>query len=322
MNTMNRRLMLGVLAVSTLFLVSGFSGMAGTGVELETVDLLAGQDMKVGTVEVSDDATNIYVMFTVTEDGWYLTETHVDIQVNTANFPLTKKGNPQIGHFAYSDDHGMTDEYEYTIPKSAITGLTEDFYVAAHAVVVEVQEAPYYGASVYDYSQGLRKDGTPVLAARSIPSQGLVYESGQSESNFFSLGFGGYMTVVFDCPVMNGDGVDVKVWEDTWGSYPLEKAAVYASQDGTTWTYLGEADNTNNAGIHTVSEFDLGSLAWAKYIKVVDTSDPAVHNNAADGYDLNAVEALQDCIISEETAWGDGTGFPGNSWAMYFFVDA
>ena len=114
----------------------------------------------------------------------------------------------------------------------------------------------------------------------------------------------------------------MKVWEDTWGSYPLETANVWASQDGSTWVYLGEADNSNAVGIHTVSEFDLGTLAWAKYIMVVDTTDPAVHGASADGYDLNAVEALQGCIISAETAWGEGEGFDGSSWAMYFEVES
>ncbi len=38
-------------------------------------------------------------------------------------------------------------------------------------------------------------------------------------------------------------------------------------------------------------------------------------------FDLNAVEALQDCITASETAWGAGIGFEGSSWAMYFYVD-
>ncbi|MFW9949290.1 MAG: hypothetical protein ACFFKA_04085, partial [Candidatus Thorarchaeota archaeon] len=109
----------------------------------------------------------------------------------------------------------------------------------------------------------------------------------------------------------------------TWGTYPLETAKIYASQDGNDWSYLGGADNTNSVGIHTISEFDLGGLAWAKYIKIVDTTDPNLHNDAADGFDLNAIEALQDCIeIHEESAWGvdkeNPMGFEGKNWATYF----
>jgi uncharacterized repeat protein (TIGR01451 family) len=64
---------------------------------------------------------------------------------------------------------------------------------------------------------------------------------------------------------------------------------------------LGVADNSNAVNdTHTTSEFDLGDLEWAKYIKVIDTSNPddftppnsQVDYPTADGYDLNAIEAL------------------------------
>lgn len=186
-----------------------------------------------------------------------------------------------------------------------------------------ITPAPYYASSVDSYNQGLKKDNiTPVDAIRSVPEQGLVFETDPYPYNFFSLGFGGWIIVKFDCPVQNGEGDDIRIIEDTWSTYPLEKADVWASQDGTTWTYLGEADNTNDVGIHTISEFDLGILNWAKYIKIEDTCDPTLHTNAADGYDLNAVESLQDCVeIQEETAWGAGFGFPGKNWATYFTYD-
>ncbi len=317
MKRMNRMMALGAFAVTTLFLLSGFSGMAGDWSE-KTVDLFAGQHTNVGSVNVFDDGDYLIVTFTTIE-GWYITETHVDIQTDPDDFPLTKSGNPKVGQFAYSDEYDYVEDVILEI-EDIWDGAT--LYVAAHAVVVEIEEGPHYGGSVYDYEQGLRKDGTAVRSQRSDPEQGLVYEAGQDESNFFSLGFGGWMIIEFDCPVLNRDGNDVKVWEDTWGSYPSETADVYASQYGVNWVYLGEADNSNNVGIHTVSELDLGTLAWAKYIKVVDTSDPSVHNAAADGYDLNAVEALQGCITSAETAWGAGTGFGGSSWAMYFEVES
>jgi len=56
-----------------------------------------------------------------------------------------------------------------------------------------------------------------------------------------------------------------------------------------------------------------------RYIKVVDTTDPAVHGSNADGYDLNAVVSLQDCVeVLEETAWAGEDDFPGKNWATYF----
>lgn len=293
-------------------------------------DLIAGQHIDAGDVIVKNDNENLYITYQ-TEGGWEITETHFHVADSLEGIPQTKKGNPIPGQFDYKY------EYDPAITKVTYTLSLDEFgfevecgtelFIATHAVVQKVNgegpysgEANYYPFSVYNYEQGLRKDGTPVRPGRSVPEQGLELEGTGSETDFFSLGFDGWLIAEFDCPIRNGEGNDVSVVEDTWGTYPLETADVYASQDGESWVYLGTADNVNRDPRdknHTVSEFDLGSLKWAKYIKVVDTTDPAVHNNAADGFDLNAIESLQDCM-QEETAWGYGPNFPGKNWAMYF----
>lgn len=174
--------------------------------------------------------------------------------------------------------------------------------------------APFYPFKVIDYSQGIQKSGAAVLAARSNPDAVLAYESATTslESHFFSLGFkkdgaawaaeGGWVIGEFECPVPNGPGDDFRVIEDTWGTYPLEQAKVYVSQDGLVWTYVGMANNTNRTnGYHTSSYFDLDSvgMAWFKYVKVVDATNPAIMSSNADGYDLNTVEALHDSQVCE-----------------------
>lgn len=192
-----------------------------------------------------------------------------------------------------------------------------------------ITEAPYYAASVDNYLQGTLNTGATIPASwnRSNPAAVLALND---PLWFFSLGFGepdnGWIIVEFDCPIPNGDGNDVQVLEVTNASpYPSETADVYASQDGSDWILLGQADNINQAypvGL-TASEFDLGSLSWAKYIKVVDTTDPIDHKGiVSDAFDLEAVVSLQDCIeIEEETAWGyceeNGGDFPGKNWATY-----
>ncbi|MFC1789775.1 hypothetical protein ACFLYY_02230 [Patescibacteria group bacterium] len=161
-----------------------------------------------------------------------------------------------------------------------------------------------FASEVMSFNQGLRRDGNPVNIGRSNPLQGLVYEAAQSESSFFSLGFGGWIIVGFDDIIVDGPGNDIKITEDTWGGpYPLEKADVFVSQNGTDWTFLGVADNTNLDVIHTTTEFDLASIGWnwAKYVKIIDTTDPAAFDStpAGDGYDLNAVEALSAGYLGE-----------------------
>jgi len=175
------------------------------------------------------------------------------------------------------------------------------------------------GLKVLSYLQGKRWDGTAVRAQRSVPNQALWYEAAAFESSFFSLGFGntttgaGWMILEFTYPVVDDSGNDVKVIEDTWGGpYPIEKADISVSQDGINWTFLGVADNSNFVGIHTITEFDLATtgLSWAKYFKVVDTTDKggfdcyvkggcggysAHGSDTVDGFDLNAIVAVQDC---------------------------
>ena len=292
----------------------------------QVIDLLAGQTEKVGEVEVWNDADNLYVKYVITDLDWCLTETHLHVFLDNVGYTDVpqKNGNPPPGQFDYKEEHECVPDYAYEIP--LLTWVPDiELFIAAHAVVKKttvITPAPYYASSVSSYGQGLKKDGvTTVDVERSVPEQGLIFETGSNPSNFFSLGFGGWIIVEFDCPIPNGEGDDLRIIEDTWGTYPVETAEVYASQDGTNWIDLGEADNTvrHIINIHTVTAFDLGSLEWAKYIKIVDTSDPGVHEDAADGYDLNAVESLQDCVeIQEETAWADGFDFPGANWATYF----
>ncbi len=137
MSNINRTLSVSAVAVVTLFLLAGFGGLADT---LVTGELMAGQYTDVGSVTVTDDTDNIYVTFDIDVDGWYITETHVDIQTSTSSFPLTKSGNPQVGKFAYSGEHDYVDSVTYTIPKSSVSGWANGFHVAAHAVVAYLGE--------------------------------------------------------------------------------------------------------------------------------------------------------------------------------------
>ncbi|MFO7888873.1 MAG: hypothetical protein R6V04_00880, partial [bacterium] len=105
--------------------------------EPEVFVLYAGQNEKVGTVEVWNDENNVYVEYDVTESDWCITETHIHVGESLDNFPLTKKGNPQVGLFTYSkDDHNCVNNYTETIP----LGEWEDVYIAAHAVVRNTKE--------------------------------------------------------------------------------------------------------------------------------------------------------------------------------------
>jgi len=311
-------------------------------------NLYAGQDMLVGEVIVTNDEENIFVKYQLNEDainqGWCITETHAHVGKELGDFPLAGRwGNPVPGQFDYKKDHEpCVTEYTYEIPWCDEYGCDQEILIAAHAVIEKevcetLAEAPYPGYKIVDYDQGLRKDQSPVREGRSDPEAVLTYDLGQDESNFFSLGFkfdeynnpldeGGWIIVEFDCPIKNGEGNDIMIVEDTWGTYPLEKAKVYVSQDGDEWIYLGDADNTERTvnNIHTESYFDLDDveLEWVKFVKVVDITPIGTMPNDGDGFDLNTIVALHDCvecITYDETAWAFGERFTDRgNWATYF----
>jgi hypothetical protein len=296
-----------------------------------SVPLLAGQDIPVGTVEISNDGSYLYVTYQL-EAGWCMTESHLAVATEVKDIPQTKQNNPIPGHFANGDvyDPCVTTDTFMILLSDIPADADETLYIAAHAAVqlMDCQvlaEAPYGPFAIVDSQQGLRKDGSAVRPGRSEPSAVLTWDTNRLETDFFSLGFGGGIVVEFDCCIRNGEGPDVLVVEDTWGSYPSETAGVYASADGENWLYLGEANNATRDTTYdwqTVSQFDLGELECARFIKIIDTTDSGPLPQDADGFDLNTIQALQDCVecipIQFETAWGDGTRFTerGN-WATY-----
>jgi len=109
-----------------------------------TVDLLAGQDMDVGDVSVWNDGSLLYVKYEITKPFWCLTETHLDIQTDPLSFPLTKKGNPIPGQFAYNDEHNCIRSFTYQIPLTWDPGTT--VYIAAHAAVEGPSSVVVYGS--------------------------------------------------------------------------------------------------------------------------------------------------------------------------------
>ena len=143
---------------------------------------------------------------------------------------------------------------------------------------------------VMSFVQAKRKNGTPVVPERSDPAQALGPAQYNDTINFVSLGFGGQLTLGFDNFALNGPGDDIEIVETSFGNpsdedYP-EKAKVYASQDGSSWVYLG---------IATLDEtMDLGILPWAKFIKLVDVSpiDSSKFPGDADGFDVDGIKAL------------------------------
>ena len=124
---MNKMVLLSALMIAII-------GTIGT-VSAEEFNLTAGGgDEIIGVVEVTNDGYNLSVIYTITEGGWCISETHLHIANESEDgIPQTKKGNPKVGQFDYSEEHEpCVDGYTYEIP---LNGLSGEVYIAAHAAV-------------------------------------------------------------------------------------------------------------------------------------------------------------------------------------------
>ncbi len=95
-----------------------------------------GSDMRVGQVEIWNDADYLYIRYRITMVGWELTETHVAVAMSLDDIPQTKSGNPKVGQFPYKMEHNpAVTLYTYMIDLDSewVKGTT--LCVAAHAVV-------------------------------------------------------------------------------------------------------------------------------------------------------------------------------------------
>jgi len=99
--------------------------------------LVAGQNEIVGTVTVDYEADYLDVTYEITVGDWEITETHLWVGADLSTLPVNNKGNPQIGHYPYSEDHNPpVTEYTYHIPSPVDPG--EVLYISAHAVVQDL----------------------------------------------------------------------------------------------------------------------------------------------------------------------------------------
>ncbi len=147
-----------------------------------------------------------------------------------------------------------------------------------------------YASEIVSYTPAKRNDGSSIPAANRVATKALGIPEGDNSVNYVSLGFGGEIVLRFASAVANGMGNDIAITETTLNNqscnrYP-EKVDVFASQDGCHFTYIGQGCQD--------SQFDLGAMTWAKYIKLKDVS-PVNHpfnNEVADGFDLDGIACL------------------------------
>lgn len=192
----------------------------------------------------------------------------------SGNSPADNPGITCDGRFAGND--AQTDAVLADVTFTAIQSRHNGAFKCTGCDEREDSWAVVYS----EVNQGLTKGGTSVLPSRSDPNSVL---GPADETGFFSLGFGGSIVVSFGYPVV---GPLIVTHETTNGTYPLDKANIEV-WDGSTWYNLGEVTSAGD-GIHSVDFSPLG-LPEIYAVRITDSTDPSIHANDSDGFDLDAV---------------------------------
>ena len=99
-------------------------------------------------------------------------------------------------------------------------------------------------------------------------------------------------------PIANLPGNDLKVFESTSGFFKIpcnwypEQAEVFASEDGVDFFSLGEGC------LNEKFDLEVAGLTRANFIRIVDTSNPHRFFGNADGYDVDAVKAIDESQVN------------------------
>ena len=307
------------------------------------VTLFAGQSMDAGFVTITRNSGKIYVKYSP-RNGWALEETHLHIADNYNAIPQTKTGNPKIGKFDFSTPHGLVQDYTYEV----MDDFGDCLAVAAHAVVksnmasiinfelelpiqaiLQVQY-PYNGAPSYLQSTitgGTLLDGTYngwcIDTDRSITQNPYTVDV---YSSYEGLPAG---------TVEHPENLDLINWiinQDFVGQPSLCGGNnTYGDVQRVIWTLIDDELSTSGLGQWSQCRADLIIAAALEngegfvpacndYIAVVlipvnPIRDPIAQITIAQ---VTFIDLQVECdYAGEETAWGDGNPFNGNSWATW-----
>jgi len=106
-----------------------------------TWQLTAGQTIPVGTVTVTNDATNLYVTYTLTYPGATFGTLHLWVGSDLTNVPANPNGIPVPGKFPHQANASGQTSYMFTIPLVNLNiqdirdVCNQILYVVAHAEV-------------------------------------------------------------------------------------------------------------------------------------------------------------------------------------------
>ncbi len=294
--------------MTVLFLLGMFTmaisplAKAHTEADPFVTDLIAAQHIDAGDVSVWNDGEHLFVTYETSGD-WSLTETHLHVATNLADIPQ-KNGNPPPGQFEHSMDHDPpVTEYTYAIDLNG-WGPSTELYIAAHADVC----GP--GVNGFIPAQG-------VLAV--VPLYTWISPPSDPVGTVTASIVGDNLIVDFDITFAGWVMLDTHLYVDFAPPiYPPPYALFPYKHEG-----LGGVTTDS----YTVSLTDLGAgcndilyisaHAYVSYPSMSVYRDAWSELDPSNGWEKYFSITIP-CMYVCETAWGNGLGFPGKNWAMYF----
>jgi len=311
--------------------------------EHDVFTLYAGQTIPVGTVTVSNDGDDLTVIYNTT-DGWVMTETHLAVVTEYGDFPMTKKGNPKVGHFPYGGEDIFTETWKKTIELEDFNAWQE-LYIAAHVATEKV--------TCFDGTSGLTIDDTEDLNIDgSITVEALVKVEVSAKDKFYTVvgkwNEGGnaraWLLGIFNlrpCFYIStngtsfaraivdlGEELNIGQWYHLKGTFDSVTGEIKIYIDGI----LEKTNNTtyNNINLDTVPVFigeDLGGGNKKRAFFNGCIHEVKVWDDGIEEGEPPVLEIEWPEIVTEETAWAvNGSGdeyigkmpFHGKNWATYF----
>lgn len=155
-------------------------------------------------------------------------------------------------------------------------------------------------ATAAEYNQGTQLNGTPLPVNRTDINNAIGSPEGTDELVFTTIGYGGSIILEFDGAITNGEGADLQIVETSFGATSCNASGEYAdisvSENGDDWYFLGTVCKFSPYVDISDAEEELNCVVYVKIENNIEL------NSTPDGYDLDGVVALHNCLDSQESA--------------------
>ncbi len=225
-----------------------------TGYYAQSYGLWAGQHNDAGTVTITNDDTNFYILID-TNDAADLREVHMELYVNAGELPSKR---PAPGQMMYSQEQINADSVEFIIPIPEGISVNEsgeiiksDFYFIIHAALIEDGVGMTDGTSLAGETAYAAGNEEPGYEGKGVWFYAIQYNVVPFVESFFA----GYCTPI---DVYVDVFAPLTVVEDNNGEDPFVghgETAFAGNSAGTGsswWFYIDASGNYDETTVHAI----------------------------------------------------------------------